>query len=162
MQALAPRILLMNLAMWCAISNAVVCTITTFPTNNNLVTTSGEVHTYTTPLAGLLTPSSLTCTTNGITANTKAYGQINLGFDLTSSSAGNVCSRTQGALPQYVQNHGTFIYNAESKFVNAAGSEINSGYGDSTSTSTVYYTAIQSLWIGSESCTTPDNPVALT
>ena len=156
------KLILIGLTTLGVISRAAVCSVTTFPTTNAALTTSGEAHTFTAALAGQLTLTDLTCTTNGVTANTPAYGQINLGFDLTSTSAGNVCSRTQGSLPTYVQNHGTFIYSAADQFVNAAGSVLTSGYGDSTSGSTVYYTGAKTIWIGSESCSAPNNPIALT
>ena len=46
----------------------------TFPTDNTALTNAGDFQTFTDPLAGALTSSSLTCTTAGDTADAFYYG----------------------------------------------------------------------------------------
>ena len=119
---------------------------TTFPANNNALTTADEFHTVSGALAGSITPSSLACTTSG-TNGAYNYGQINLGYATSSASAGNVCARVFGAAPAGIAAQGTFVFNAAGEFVKADGTTLSSGAGDEGFSSIAYYAGVQSMWL---------------
>ena len=114
----------------------------TFPANNNKLTTAGEFHDVSGALSGQVTPSDISCTTGG-SANTYYYGQINLSFSTGSASAGNVCAVTLGGIPTQLLSHGRFVYNAAGNFVTMDGTVISSdGVGDAGSNNKAYYAGV--------------------
>ena len=155
------------LAIFCSLllvelANSAACGTTTLPTVNTALSTGGEFHTVSGALAGQLDPTSITCTTSGATANQWNYGQINLGYSTSSASAGNVCGRAYGAAQTSIQTQGSFAYDAAGAFVNAAGTTVNTGGGDTGQNTKVYYVGVQSIWIAAQDLASSPAAVSIT
>ena len=125
------------------------------------LTTPGEFITITSALTGRQDLSGISCLTSPI-GGVYVYAQYKLGFDLTSTSAGNVCSVALDVLDPNFLATGVFIFNSAGAFVNAAGSTLNSGVGDSVPSSTYYYAGIQSIWLAARSTYPSSTATAVT
>ena len=137
------------------------CSQQTFPSDRTDLTTPGEFITITSALTGRQDLSGISCLTSPI-GGVYVYAQYKLGFDLTSTSAGNVCSVALGFLHGDFQKSGVFIYNSAGDFINAAGTTLNSGVGDSVPSTTYYYAGIQSIWLGVQTSSSSNTATAVT
>ena len=98
-------------------------------------------------MAGGIALTDLTCTTS--TTNTQlAYAQINLNYGTSTAYAGNVCSVTPGSATAGITGQGFFIASASGNFINAAGTAVSTGFGDTTKS---YYAGVRSIWTGGTS-----------
>ena len=118
--------------------------MTSFPSDNTPLTTPGEFYTKTDALTGTINAIVISCTTS-TTNCAYAYGQYNVGFDLTSTSAGNICSVYLTKKHDSYETTGAFIYNSAGEFVDSTGTTLTSGVGDSTIKVYYYYAGVQSI-----------------